>query len=321
VCGLSTIIRDFVRRHGLHVVSDGDLDGIFASGLLLRVLGFEGDLEGVVEFPHPLSLSGLRVSSSILIELPLSKGLVYCGENILIDHHPEPPRVELYRDENCVESVVVGGAESVASVVYMIFRDVLELSDTALKILRAIDNIDQGRHPDKLSVDLHNAFSLNKRDDGMRYMLVRAILEDRWGSIIRWAEAESRRFEEQVPIKIEELIGRAQRLTGNVVYFTYDFDDNVEAAAMTNAMISLEDKYDIVIAIATKNNKPISARIATKKDIDLLPVFEKLREQGINAGGRKNVGGAQFGDIATLDETIRILEKAIKNTLTDKNNG
>ena len=174
---------DFVNSYGARIVSDGDLDGIFATGLLLLVFRTE-DIRECVKFPHPNDLAGLKVRNSILVELPLTKGLTYVDQNVLIDHHPDPPRVEYYEGNNIVNSFIVSGARSVASLVYTIFRDTLKLSNTAREIISAIDNIDNGYYAGRLDRILHSAYLINKTDDNMRYSLLDMIIRRDWEGIL-----------------------------------------------------------------------------------------------------------------------------------------
>jgi len=292
------------------ICSDGDMDAIFASAFLIRGLDLVGDLREILRFPRPDRLSGYVVGDSFAVELPLSKGVVYRGRVVLIDHHPEPARVEVYEGGRLVDRCVVGDVRSVASAVYIILRDSLDLPQIALNILRSIDNIDNAVYEAELDRWLHKAFFINKMDNSFRYLLVEYVLDDKWDKIVEWAKKQASIYDREVPRTVEKLVGRARELKPDVVYFTYDLEDKYESAALTPAMIRLEDKFSIVIAIGTRKNKAFSARIATKRDIDLAPIFHRLREQGISAGGRRNVGGAGFGGIP-LDSAIEKLRKAI----------
>ncbi len=292
------------------ICSDGDMDAIFASAFLIKGLDLVGDLRDILRFPRPDRLSGYVVRDSFAVELPLSKGVVYRGQVVLIDHHPEPARVEVYENDCLVDRCVVDNVRSVASAVYIILRDSLDLPQIALNILRSIDNIDNAVYETELDRWLHKAFFINKMNDEFRYLLVKYIINDEWCKIVEWARKQASIYDQEVPRTVEKLVGRVKELKLGVVYFTYNAEDKYESAALTPAMIKLEDRFNIVIAIGIRNNKAVSARIATKRDIDLIPIFNRLREKGINAGGRKNVGGARFKGIP-LDSAIEQLRKAI----------
>jgi len=286
------------------------MDAIFASAFLIKGLDLVGDLRDILRFPRPDRLSGYVVRDSFAVELPLSKGVVYRGQVVLIDHHPEPARVEVYENDCLVDRCVVDNVRSVASAVYIILRDSLDLPQIALNILRSIDNIDNAVYETELDRWLHKAFFINKMNDEFRYLLVKYIINDEWCKIVEWARKQASIYDQEVPRTVEKLVGRVKELKLGVVYFTYNAEDKYESAALTPAMIKLEDRFNIVIAIGIRNNKAVSARIATKRDIDLIPIFNRLREKGINAGGRKNVGGARFKGIP-LDSAIEQLRKAI----------
>jgi len=110
------LLENFARKYGGTITSDSDLDGIFATGLLARYLRKIG-IDVKYYYPKPNELRGLIADGHILIELPLTKGLIYRGENILIDHHNGPTRIELFRDNKIAKSFPLGEAKSVADLV------------------------------------------------------------------------------------------------------------------------------------------------------------------------------------------------------------
>ena len=84
-------LLDFVERHGVKVISDGDWDGILASAILVKWLkekGFKCDFDSV-EFPKPRDLVEMKIGGAILIELPPSRGYTVVEESLLFDHHTE----------------------------------------------------------------------------------------------------------------------------------------------------------------------------------------------------------------------------------------
>ncbi len=305
------LIARFVVQYGLRVISDGDLDGIFACGILLR--GLNRKNIKAVSFPHPSKLHGLKVKNSILIEMPLTRGVLYLGSNILIDHHPEPPRVELFEGSTLKERIVIENVKSVASLVYSIYRDSLELPRIAEKILSAVDNVDNGVYVNDIDRDIHYAYLINKTNENMRYQLLEMIINNKWFDILDWIRSESKKYKEYVPKKVDELVDRAIEIYPGVALFCYDIDDKIESAAMGNAMFKLEEKYKIVIGLGTKNNKPEKARIATKKNMNLKPLYSFFISLGFSSGGRKNVGGVQFlGKIDSTEEAKKIFTTAIQ---------
>ncbi|HDJ89863.1 MAG TPA: hypothetical protein ENG40_04140, partial [Thermoprotei archaeon] len=94
------LLINFSKQNNIRIFSDGDIDGVFGTGLLLLGL-YRSNVEiplRNIRFPHPLSFRKLKIYNSILIELPITKGLKYFGENVLIDHHKDFSEVTLYRD-------------------------------------------------------------------------------------------------------------------------------------------------------------------------------------------------------------------------------
>ena len=299
---VARLLDDFVKKcRG--IISDGDLDGIFATGFVIHYLRKLGvDIE--YRYPAPNKLRGLVVSGYIIIELPLTKGLVYQGENILIDHHNGPARVELFEEDKPVKSFYFGEVSSVAELVSRALG-----IDIDKELLDAVNQIDSGKHETKLAEMLHKAYLLNISSSEMRKMLTKLVAEEKWSEIKEWAKREYSRWSNLVEPRIDELIRSAKPLVSGVIYFIYREDSDIDKAARTLALMKLEEICDIAISIGIdEHNKALKARIATKKPIDLTTVFEQLRSMGHNAGGRANVGGVQFNN-RTLDEAITDLRE------------
>ena len=296
--GAICLLENFARRYRGAIASDGDLDGIFATGLLVRYLRGIG-IDVRYYYPSPRELRGLTVDGYILVELPLTRGLIYRGENILIDHHNGPARIELFRDSEVVKSFSLGEAKSVADLVVR----VLDI-DIDAELLDAVNQIDMGEYRTPLAEMIHKAYLLNISSSEMRIMLTELVAGCRWNEIKEWAKKEHTKWNDLVEPRINYFVKKAQVLVPRVVFFIYREDNDIDKAARTPALMRLEDMYDIVISIGVdENNNAVAARIATKKPIDLTKVFEQLRKMGHNAGGRANVGGVQFKD-RTLGEAI-----------------
>lgn len=132
-----------------------------------------------------------------------------------------------------------------------------------------------------------------------------------------WTERESEKWH-QVEQRIEELVTSAQPLTEDTVFFIYSASDPIASAAMRETMHQLEKRHVIVVAIRLEDTDAIAASIATtNEDTDLRAAFTKLHQtQGVTAGGRPNVGGAQFPPNISLDQAITILANALSSTQT-----
>ncbi len=299
---------NFARENGINIVSDGDLDGIFASGLLLRGLNLYGLGAGLdaVSFPHPRSLLGMRVESSFLIELPPSKGLEYSGRNLLIDHHGGVSGVLLYRGGNVETYLKVEGG-SVAEIVVKALR--LELSSEALLLIDAVGKIDHAVYDSKLAEDLHKAYRLEVSSPDMRVKVAGWVYNGDWMKIIEWASRAGEKWS-----LVEEWERRLYKnrisLCNSIVYFTYDGFDPLEQAAMRGAMFRLEDEYKLVVAVRIEEGKPVSASIGTKAGVNLQPLFSKLVSKGLNAGGRENIGGVQISGLG-LGNFLEMLREAL----------
>jgi len=302
------LILNFARENGINIVSDGDLDGIFASGLLLRGLnlcGLEAGLDAV-SFPHPRSLLGMRVEGSFLIELPPSKGLNYSGSNLLVDHHGGVSGILLYREEK-VETYLKIDGKSVAEIVVKALR--LELSSEALLLIDAVGKIDQAVYDSKLVEDLHKAYRLEISSPGMRVKVSGWVYNGSWRKIMEWASKAGEKWS-LVEEKEKRLYEGRISLCDGIVYFTYDGFDPLEQAAMRGAMFRLEDEYKVVVAVRIENGRPVSASIGTKGSVDLQPLFSKLESIGLSAGGRTNIGGVQISDLS-LEGFMEMLRKAL----------
>lgn len=302
---VTSLLRDFAKRHGVKIVSDGDLDGIFATGLLVRYfrgLGFDVEYS----YPKPDALPNLKVSGCILVELPLTKGLVYVDENVLVDHHEGPARIELLRNSKIVRRFTFDHCRSVVEVVcnglgICVRKDLLD----------AINDTERGVYSSQLAEFLHKAYLLNIFSSEMRIKLTELVSKSMWEQIVDWAKNEYGKWENLVEPRVKYFVDNVEVLIPSVVYFTYREEDAIDKAARSKAMFLLEDKYDIVISIGLdKNSNAISARIATKRPIDLTPVFEELRKMGYLAGGRKNVGGVRFGGIK-IEKALEDIKKAL----------
>jgi len=297
------LLQTFVKGRAVKIVSDGDLDGIFATGFLIRYFRNIG-LEVEYIYPKPERINGMIVQDCILVELSLTRGIIYKGENLLFDHHNGPTRVELFKENKVVKSIVFPNCKSIAQLVH----DVLRIKVNK-ELLEAINDIDNGIYEKEVAEKLHRAYLLNISSVDMRKFLTESVANQKWKEILEWAEKESRKWRKHVEPKIRDMFERTYVIVPGVAVFTYFEQNDIEKAARTEAMLKLEDKYDIVVSIGLDDqNRAVSARIATRKPIDLSTVYKQLRKLGYTAGGRKNVGGVQF-NYKNLKDILRELEK------------
>ncbi|MBD3408052.1 MAG: hypothetical protein GF411_18170, partial [Candidatus Lokiarchaeota archaeon] len=156
------IIESFVNDTSIiEIIADGDLDGILASGLLSSHLKEQG-IEVRVVFPPSRDLEGLIVSNAILIELPPSKGLVYSGKNILIDHHGTINGVALYNNDQIQNLANLDIEDCIAStIVSSIFNLRKNLSKKGQELLKSIVQIDMGTYDTQFTRNFHRAYQMN----------------------------------------------------------------------------------------------------------------------------------------------------------------
>ncbi|MGQ9479163.1 MAG: hypothetical protein ACUVQ0_03955 [Thermoproteota archaeon] len=298
----------FVEDHPEYLImSDPDLDGVFAASLTAKAL--ETDVSRI-NYPKPSEIDSLRVSKSILIELPLSKGLTYTGSNILMDHHGSNPFVALYNGlEETRKILFNSGLRSVSRLVAEIFGGMIELEENGFQILEAIDQIDSGEIESELADKMNKAFLLNSMKEGVRKELTIAIYEMDWGRVLNWAYKESSKWN-RVEEKIETLSKTVSRFSG-IAYFTYNVADQVEAAARRILMLRLGKEFNgIVLCVGLKKGRPVSATISSR-DLNLNRVYEELRNiGGVRAGGRRGIGGIQFKTELTVEDVLKMVQSA-----------
>jgi hypothetical protein len=292
------------------ILSDPDLDGIFAASMIARAL--DADVSRI-SYPKPSEIDAVKASRSILIELPLSKGLTYIGSNVLIDHHGPAPLIALYSGPRKIREILFnGGLRSVSRLVFNVFSGLLVLNDEGTKILEAVDEIDSGSIASELAVKINKAFLLNSMKEDVRANLTRMIYGLEWGKILKWVESELSGWS-LVENRVEKLKGTVGK-TGVVAYFTYDVTDQLEAAARRMLMLELSGSENVVVCMGLKKGRPVSATIAARS-LDLSRVYaELLKNKGVKAGGRANIGGIQFKQEIKLEDALNLIRRAVESS-------
>ncbi|MCF2136434.1 MAG: hypothetical protein K9W43_04255 [Candidatus Thorarchaeota archaeon] len=316
---MADIFNEYLSKvTNYRIVSDGDLDGIFATGFLLQY--FEQIGQSVqYEYPAPKLIRGMEVSNSILIELPLTKGLVYRGTNLLIDHHNEAPHLQLYSGATLVSSCSLDfDVRAVTEVITFLIKDRVTLPKEAESVLSAVSRIDQGIYESDLDFDLHHAYLLEIESSQMRARVTEWVRRNQWSKIIDWAN-DARHKWQTVQQHVSEFVRAALPVIDNAVYFTYG-EGSIERSAMRDAMLQLETEHPIVVAVQMGEDGSVS-RISigtTREDIDLTPMFDYLRSiPGVTAGGRKSIGGAQFPENLPLSTVIEYLSEALNQLVME----
>ncbi len=311
------ILFQFVEDHPEYIIlSDPDLDGVFTAAILARVLNAEISR---IQYPKPSEISSLKVMKSILIELPITKGLTYVGRNVLIDHHESPPSIALYNGVTKISEVLFdSGFKSVSRLIYHVFEEDVKIDENGLRLLDAIDQIDSGNIESEIADSLNKAFLLNSMKEKVREELTLTIYRMDWNSIFNWVNRELSKWSvvEDTIEKMKESV----KTIGDITYFTYDVTDQLESAARRILMLRLEENIGgIVLCIGLRRGKPVSATIATRSNLNLNKVYENLRKnEGVRAGGRENVGGIQFKTELTLEDALRLIQDAVEKPLSNQ---
>ncbi len=310
-----SVLDRFVRQTGeLRIVSDGDMDGIFATGLLLRYADAVG-VPATAEFPPPAKLDGLQVHDALVIELPTTKGVRYVGDVLLIDHHNNAPHVQWLRGRDCLMSVSFEGVRAASDIVVALKPDVLPDTPLGRALLDAVADLDQGLHESQLAVDLHHAYALDIEDAEMRTRVAMWVREGAWEEVVGWVR-EARERWRHVEGAVGEMVASCQELLPGVVWFLYSKVGD-RRVAMRQAMLTLEETHPVVIALQQEEDGTVSkASFGTKRsDINLLPLFETLRDiDGVTSGGRERVGGAAFPPGLRAQDILEIVRAAIERT-------
>lgn len=311
--GRSILFRFIEDNPEYTILSDPDLDGIFAASIIARTLSADVSR---IQYPKPSEIGSLRASRSILLELPPSKGLTYIGSNVLIDHHGAAPFIALYNGSRKAREVFFNsGLRSVSKLVFEVLEGLIVFDDKGIRILEAIDEIDSGEIESELADKMNKAFLLNSMREDLRKGLTYMFYRMEWDSILEWVEGEQGKWS-LVEGRVEKLRASVKKM-GNITYFKYDVTDQLEAAARRILMFRLEESEPIVLCIGLIKGRPVSATIAAR-GFDLSRVYVELRKnEGVKAGGRANIGGIQFKQDTTLEDALTLVKKAVESSLSN----
>lgn len=316
---IDDIIRILLARKldKAKIIADGDLDGIIASGLLS---GYCDDLgiECKVQFPAPAQIASIKAENSFLIELPPSKGITYSGNNILIDHHGKIKGIAFYEDERIVLMAKSQTPNACASnIISTLLIGEGKITKQGRAIIKAVADIDEGVYETEFARNFHRAYLLNISDPKMRDLLCTYARNREWRKIRNWAHSETKKWS-HVESTVRSLKAMARQINSFSVYFPYDIETELEYIAMREAMLRLEEKNPIVVAIGVKEEGAsviaLRASIGTKDpEINLSPVFDFLTDiAGVTAGGRSSIGGASFSGGKPLEDVIHFIKRGLR---------
>ncbi|MFB0562392.1 MAG: DHHA1 domain-containing protein [Candidatus Lokiarchaeia archaeon] len=276
------------------IVAHGDWDGVVGAGLLSRIYNLP------LEFP--LELPELTIENAVCIEI--TPGRVKSLLNsLIIDHHGSQPRQDT--DEQGNQWILEPEYKAVSSLIADHWK--LELP---MEWRTAVEEVDTATLKTKLGTLIWKAFRVDAHGFP-RKKVAEMVKKGNWKQLQEWAENRQTEYQ-KVDEKTKELIEKSKNLTPEVIYFTFRFNDRWERGASKDAMLKLEEKTRIVIAIGVVEKGVKSGTIATKKNIDLTKIYQHLRNQGYTSGGHKTVGGFQALKNKTLKQTLEDLRNSIK---------
>lgn len=174
----------------------------------------------------------------------------------------------------------------------------------------AMEEVDTATLKSKLSQTLWKAYRVDAQGFP-RPQVAEMVKKGDWKQLQQWAEKRQTEYR-KVEEKTKELLKKCEKLTPESVYFTFQFNDRWERGASKDAMLILEEKTPIVIAIGMNEQRVKSGTIATNENIDLTKIYQHLTKQGYTSGGHKTVGGFQALKNKTLKQALQDLRNAIK---------
>ncbi len=313
----SSILKNFIDKYGVRIVSDGDWDGILASAIILRWLrkqGYKISTE-MINFPHPASIPYLKLKHCIIIEITPTRGYKVEDECILIDHHNFKGVFRLKRDK--IEPIIELKEEvpSVATLVSKLLTEGKEFED----LLKYIELVDLGRtfEHDK-ATKLHKAYLIRIEDSKFRYKLLKMLIDLRLKELWEEIEKNANAYDVLSEIFIPQIFNRVKGFANNEGAFTWYSSDNLmERIYFREVMLRLEERYKLVVVAAIKKSEidrlhigSRNGQVKVNRYIEIL--LETLRSR-ILGGGREVVGGIQFRiplKIEELNSFIKILEEA-----------
>lgn len=345
---MSDIISRFVKLHGLNIVSDGDLDAVFATGILLGALiksGIVKPTECDIYFPRARELRNMEVSRSILVELNPERKLTYVDENILLDHHPDPPRIAVYRGSSISFVRKYNMPFSVAGLVGHIFRS---LFDVPRDILEAVDEADYRNYAIELAHKINRAFLISRNiPDEKLYseitdkitstigssegiieklkefsrklsiygLLPIMIMKECWDLIYYWIEKESQRYVNVVFPIAKKLYNRSAKRR-NTAFVIYNYGDTLERTAVGDVLYLLETENIFAFSIGITKRGFIVWIHTRRPDINLFDVFVNSRKLAEDSGGREDALSLYFSSRKSdMSSLIRIILADINNFL------
>jgi len=312
-------LLDFVERHGVKVISDGDWDGILASAILVKWLkekGFKCDFDSV-EFPKPRDLVEMKIGGAILIELPPSRGYTVVEESLLFDHHTETGLFLVTEGGRLKALVKIEPFPSVARLVSVLLD--INLEDRWKKMLSAVDLIDLGESlKDDFAWILHKAYLANTDSSYFRKTVFRMLVEDKLNDLISYIEEEAKIYD-RAREKISLFKSRT-KVYGEAAFFWYNPSDKFERMVYREYMFELEKKYKLVVAIALRSDKTVEKMHLGSYKVNvsnlISHILDYLKNHGVTGGGKDRAGGIQFPLLTLREADIDKIGKVVQSMLS-----
>ncbi|MBS7249229.1 MAG: hypothetical protein KIH08_01350 [Candidatus Freyarchaeota archaeon] len=284
-----------MNRNILRIVAHGDWDGVIGAGLLSRVYD--------VPLEFPLELADLIIEDAACIEI--TPGRVSSIRNsIIIDHHAT--EAHPYVDEKGNVWILKPEYRAVSTLI----ADHWQLEFPS-EWRTAVEEVDTANLNSPLSKTLWRAYRVDAKGFP-RQKVAEMVRKGEWEQLGKWAYEKQEEYR-NVEEKTKELLSRSTKLTSESVYFTFSFNDRWERGASKEAMLLLEEKNPIVVAIAVEEKGVKGGTIASRRNVDLTKAYEHLRKKGYTSGGHRNVGGFQALEPKTLEQALRDLKSALEN--------
>lgn len=340
---MSDVVLRFVKTHGANIISDGDIDGVFATGLLLRALIKErvnAVYHGNVLYPRARELERMEADGNILIEIHPQKGIKYRGTNLLIDHHPEPPYIALYNDTNPILVRKYQLSTSVAGLIYHIFKDKIDAPE---ELVHIVDQVDYRNYELEEAHKLARAFliSRNLPENSLKEifnstlvrledtplfknleqminkspiygLLTLAITIGDWDTIYEWIEKESKRYEKEI-IPVAKRMYSHATVDKEVSYIVYNYGNLKERTAVEDVFYTLQKESHIAMMIGVTKNGYLVRIASFDPKLNLISICTSISDKRIQCGGRENVIGLYFPNrFFTLTDVLRITQQALQ---------
>ncbi|MHA1664816.1 MAG: hypothetical protein ACTSVW_03185 [Candidatus Njordarchaeales archaeon] len=281
------------------ILSHRDWDGLFGGALISRIF------ELPVKFHNRIDAA----EAAIIVEVPISRSSVI-ESSLIIDHH-NCKKSEFYALRYGNMFICDEKYPSVTQLISDIFNE-----DLPSEFQEAINYLEQGEiNKSQLANDMFFAYISNLEKFPFN-MLLKAIRDGNWKFLHSWIIEKTNKLDKKRILTVKDaLLKDVKLISRDVALIKYRKDNPLENGASKLALLELQDEYKVVIALALKNGYVEIGTIATKKNINLNPVFTYLENIGIDAGGRRTVGGFRFRHNISLEQVISILKEAMKELI------